>query len=168
VTSSSGTERPQLSNRPTGLSVKSGASAGKTSNGPSHKALKLQPANPFFDNIRQNLELSHGGGHERIALGLPPKLAARADDLPPWLAQLAVMSDDESAERLAEEFFRVELGEQKRLQAVMDWHSKSSGVMIMPTETKNGPKLDAQGNDKEDDYFPYSITAGVERGTKNR
>lgn len=126
----------------------------------------MQPANPFFDNIRQNLELSHGGGHERIALGLAPEVAARADDLPPWLAQLALMSDAESAERLAEEFYRVELGEQKRLQAVMDWHSKSSSVVVM--QSKPGQRDDANGDQMDDDYFPYSITAGVERGTKNR
>ena len=145
---------------------------GSGSDGP-----RMQPANPFFDNIRQNLELSHGGGHERIALALDDETSARADDLPLWLSELTIMPEQESAERLAEEFFRVELGEQKRLQAVMDWHSKSSGTVVShefveqkEADEKATAKLDAWrgGHGDDVDYFPYSISAGVERGTKNR
>jgi len=137
----------------------------------------MQPANPFFDNIRQNLELSHGGGHERIALGLDEGTLARTNDLPLWLSELSNMPQHESAEQLAEEFFRVELGEQKRLQAVMDWHSKSSGTMVAhefveqkEADNRAKAKLEAwkDGNGEQADYFPYSISAGVERGTKNR
>lgn len=139
--------------------------------------LKVQPANPFFDNIRQNLELSHGGGHEHISLELPKDAADRADDLPPWLAELAAMPDQASAERLAEEFYKVERGEQKRLQAVMDWHSNTSGSVVNHAPEAQR-ELDERARAKFDswtrndgngqDYFPYSITAGVEQGTKNR
>lgn len=123
----------------------------------------MQPANPFFDNIRQNLELSHGGGRiERVSLGLKNGTKDRAEDLPAWLRELTLMGDDQSAERLAEEFYQVELGEQKRLQAVMDFHSKSSSVV----GTKDVPMNGVTDDDPE--YFPFSITAGVERGTKNR
>jgi hypothetical protein len=138
---------------------------------------KMQPANPFFDNIRQNLELSYGGGHERISLELPRETQERAGDLPPWLKELATMPEQDSAERLAEEFYKVELGEQKRLQAVMDWHSKSSG-QVVATAPAGQRELDQKakaelsgwsgGDASGENYFPYSITAGVERGTKNR
>lgn len=43
---------------------------------------KLQAANPFFDNIRQNLELSHGGITERIPLNLPEEVCKRSKELP--------------------------------------------------------------------------------------
>ena len=137
----------------------------------------MQPANPFFDNIRQNLELSHGGGREMISVELPKEAADRADELPPWLAELARMPDEESAQRLAGEFYQVERGEQKRLQAVMNWHSNSSGGMVgnsfegpQETNRKAQSHLSAwsSGNTVGQDYFPYSITAGVEQGSKNR
>lgn len=186
LASSTRTERPGplpnfdslagSSGRQSPLSFKAGSSASGGSPTASQKA-KLQPANPFFDNIRQNLELSHGGGHERISLDLPATASERAEDLPPWLAELATMPSDQSAERLAEEFYRVEVGEQKRLQAVMDWHSKySGGVVLAAPEGQN--EMDTKARDKlhswtiggkeGENYFPYSITAGVEQGTKNR
>ncbi|ORY26158.1 hypothetical protein BCR39DRAFT_542036 [Naematelia encephala] len=134
--------------------------------------VKLQPANPFFDNIRQNLELSHGGITERIPLALSTVVTRRAHELPPWLAELVTMSEKEQMDRLADEFYHIELGEQKRLQAVMDWHSQGSGVAIPSTvlshlkggeESDNGGEVHSFHGD-----FPFSITAGVERGTKNR
>jgi protein-tyrosine phosphatase len=60
---------------------------------------KLQPANPFFDNIRQNLELSHGGITERISLGVPEEAKRRAHELPAFLAELVEMPEDDSADK---------------------------------------------------------------------
>jgi tyrosine-protein phosphatase 2/3 len=48
-----------------------------------------QAANPFFDNIRQNMELSQGIT-ERIPLRLPKRVRRRIADLPfPWLRGIA-------------------------------------------------------------------------------
>ena len=145
-------------------------------------SLAMQPANPFFDNIRQNLELSHDGISERIPLILPRDLVARADELPGWLRELVVLPADETAERLAHEFYQVEVKEQKRLQAIMNWHSRApldqnpTGGFVSPGKVL--PKaLQVFGSDassirpgaaEKDDYFPFSIAAGVERGAKNR
>ncbi|KAJ9095997.1 hypothetical protein QFC21_005360 [Naganishia friedmannii] len=172
----------------------------------------LQPANPFFDNIRQNLELSHGGITERINLNLPPEIESRSHELPAFLRDLVEKPRDETAAILAHEFENVERDEQKRLQSIMEWHSrgmkhidevhkstkrhrkrerqrKASGLtgdhvateenatgvskIVRVQRTSSGmvqvkgvdPKESA---DSPDDYFPFSITAGVERGAKNR
>lgn len=151
--------------------------------------VKLQPANPFFDNIRQNLELSHGGITERIPLKLHPEILKRATELPSWLGDLVKLSDKECSDHLAGQFYRIELGEQKRLQGVMDFHSKGSGANFTETAQEDaGERRQAWYKDRAQDvaevrrcadggigtvplenhYFPFSITAGVERGSKNR
>jgi hypothetical protein len=159
----------------------------------SNRSRKLQPANPFFDNIRQNLELSHGGITERIPLALPEHIVKRAKDLPHWLRDLVEAPEDVSMQKLAMEFYSIELGEQKRLQGVMDWHSHGSGGIMdshysgqamegldsakrgalvarfkQEMELKRLTPKGSTGEEKEEGYFPFSITAGVERGTKNR
>ncbi|KAG6854067.1 hypothetical protein C0991_010814 [Blastosporella zonata] len=64
---------------------------------------------------------------------------------------------DEGTEALAMQFYRIELAEQRRLMGVMEHHSKESGQSHLPAmELLPGTS------------FPFSITAGVEKGTKNR
>ncbi|WVQ73920.1 hypothetical protein IAR50_003501 [Cryptococcus sp. DSM 104548] len=157
-------------------------------------AAKLQPANPFFDNIRQNLELSHGGITERIPLNLPESVRQSAEKFPPWLRDLVMMDEKDSQDQLAHEFYNLELHEQRRLQAVMEWHTKGSGSVLRDGEgyASQQPEgkrekasweravqdqcdmdelsrlVDWENGRAEHEYFPFSITAGVERGTKNR
>lgn len=146
-------------------------------------------ANPFFDTIRQNTELSQGIT-ERIPLKLPRRVRHRISDLPfRWLQDIArrsvarsrtaaelassdLSSEDESddeinatdveegTEALAMQFYRIELAEQRRLLGIMEHHSKESG----PTDSQ--PRGAYKGPEHLD--FPYSITAGVEKGAKNR
>lgn len=171
----------------------------------------LQPANPFFDNIRQNLELSHGGITERISLNLPPEIASRAHELPSFLRDLVEKPSNETAAILANEFENVERDEQRRLQSIMEWHSrglkhideaskagkahrrrdkqrrmsfqtdadrvhaeeKAARKILRVQRTQSG-MVQVKSAEVEDlsevpeDYFPFSITAGVERGAKNR
>ncbi|KAF9015392.1 hypothetical protein BDQ17DRAFT_1418467 [Cyathus striatus] len=149
---------------------------------PSHPAI-----NPFFDTIRQNVELSHGIT-ERIPLRLPRRVRRRINDLPfTWLQHIAKRAakvpplqhrpidscssaseeseDDDGAdpadveegsEALAMQFYRIELAEQRRLMGIMEHHSKESG--LAPSTTHLQPNI----------AFPFSITAGVEKGAKNR
>ncbi|KAG9314716.1 hypothetical protein JVU11DRAFT_5525 [Chiua virens] len=174
-------------------------------------------ANPFFDTIRQNVELSHGIT-ERIPLRLPRRVRRRIHDLPfPWLQDIAhrsalrhrsasrhpgldtlesgsESSDDphtsdpdehdpnveEGTEALAMQFYRIELAEQRRLRSIMEHHSKESqvpssvkpriavgadhvqGRVSLPSGAKSVPGTPYPTP------FPFSITAGVEKGTKNR
>ena len=178
----------------------------------------INAANPFFDTIRQNVELSHGIT-ERIPLRLPRRVRRRISDLPfRWLQDIArrsalrpspssssIESDNESsdephesdpdsndpdveegAETLAMQFYRIELAEQRRLRTVMEHHARESevsayaaagqpytlgkdgedivGVCAHPIGggAKSAPPTPLQG------AFPFSITAGVEKGAKNR
>lgn len=177
-------------------------------------------ANPFFDTIRQNLELSHGIT-ERIPLRLPRRVRRRIKDLPfTWLQDIAgrsalrpsrssfpgetsvgsgsESSDDphesdpdsndpdveEGAETLAMQFYRIELAEQRRLRSVMEHHARESEVSAYAAASRvytlgeggedticagarsvgvnTLPSTPVQG------AFPFSITAGVEKGAKNR
>lgn len=202
--------------------------------------------NPFFDTIRQNLELSRGassheGSGSKIPLKLPRRVRQRVGELPfEWLRQIArksgkvhvkplletssESSEEESASEdedlspspspestsstnssaedltraLAMQFYRIELGEQRRLMGVMDHHSKESGVvnansmastgrsvsMIeqsssipaarslshtgVPSSILSKPIGRKKKFDQSGQCFPFSITAGVEKGTKNR
>jgi hypothetical protein len=176
----------------------------------------INAANPFFDTIRQNVELSHGIT-ERIPLRLPRRIHRRINDLPfRWLQDIArrsalrsspssssiesnsESSDDhesdpdsndpnveEGAETLAMQFYRIELAEQRRLRTVMEHHARESevsayaaagqpytlgeggqGIVSVPARAiagaKSAPPTPLQG------AFPFSITAGVEKGAKNR
>ncbi|KAG9086974.1 hypothetical protein FRC06_002794 [Ceratobasidium sp. 370] len=130
-----------------------------------HRPNKLQPSNPFYDNIRQNQELSHGIT-ERIPLSLPKEILSRKDEIPvTWLRDIIENSDKEKGmEALAMQFYRVELGEQRRLQGVMSHHSR--GTQLSKDDQKQPDEQ--SGPDKRVDDFPYSIIAGVEKGSKNR
>ncbi|KAK0208006.1 hypothetical protein DFS33DRAFT_1253436 [Desarmillaria ectypa] len=127
-------------------------------------SLPHQPFNPFFDTIRQNIELSHGIT-ERIPLKLTAHAKQRIYDLPfSWLRAIALrtasdleMDVEESMESLAMQFYRIELAEQRRLMGVMEHHSRESLVQNY-SERKGVPVKP----------FPFSITAGVEKGAKNR
>ena len=180
-----------------------------------------QAANPFFDVIRQNVELSHGIT-ERIPLRLPRRVRRRLNDLPfQWLREIARRSAirepspssripgsesessdephssdpeehdpgvEEGTEALAMQFYRIELAEQRRLQTIMEHHSKESEMAATGKayyQTQGGKSSTARGDQGADDAtgpapmtkatphaphssFPFSITAGVEKGTKNR
>jgi protein-tyrosine phosphatase len=148
---------------------------------PSSSSAHHPAANPFFDTIRQNVELSHGIT-ERIPLRLPRRVRRRIDDLKsfPWLQRIAQRagkappavdhpssdpsSDDSSDEplpgdsygdTLATQFYGIERAEQHRLMGIMEYHAKQSGPV-------------SDGHTLKATLFPYSITAGVEKGAKNR
>ena len=192
--------------------------------------------NPFYDTVRQNIELSQGVS-ERIPLTLPASVRERIADLPfSWLRHIArraapayrdytplehsaenteedVSSSsafsssssafdsdpdtspplsspgaprppedliEEGTEALAMQFYRIELGEQRRLMGIMQHHSSESGRVLtssssgspsseeifeapVPRVRHHRPKLH-----RTEVSFPYSITAGVEKGAKNR
>ncbi|KAI5991420.1 hypothetical protein EDD15DRAFT_2169147 [Pisolithus albus] len=149
-------------------------------------------ANPFFDAIRQNVELSQGIT-ERIPLRLPRRVRRRINDLPfAWLREIARRSTvrcfpsstriygsesessdepyasdpdehdpkvEEGTEALAMQFYRIELAEQRRLWTVMEHHSRENEMASTVKTVPNTPHPSS---------FPFAITAGVEKGAKNR
>ena len=85
----------------------------------------------------------------------------------------------EGTEALAMQFYHIELGEQQRLMGVIQHHSSESGCVLTssssgsPSSEENLEILIPRVRRKPrlncaEVSFPYSITAGVEKGAKNR
>ena len=132
---------------------------GQSKSTPSRETSSFTAANPFYDNIRQNVELANGIG-DKIPLLVPDHIFSRRDDLPSqWLRDLLLQAEtaDHGAEMLALQFYRIELGEQRRLQGVMSHHSRQHDNTRPVDPPSTAPA-----------QFPFSITAGIEMGTKNR
>ncbi|KAJ3754398.1 hypothetical protein EV360DRAFT_51725 [Lentinula raphanica] len=193
------------------------------------------PFNPFFDTIRQNIELTQGIT-ERIPLRLPKRVRKRINDLPfEWLREISRRADvkpedsfssdgdnstpsisdteyhydshpkmlppgiperysarhrstdpapkhldppppdqtllEQGMEALAQQFYHIELAEQKRLMGVMKHHSAESDVISRAHPDRKDtvdPAVAPEHRPGNLSIFPYSITAGVEKGAKNR
>ncbi|KAL0074436.1 protein-tyrosine phosphatase-like protein [Phycomyces blakesleeanus] len=136
-----------------------------------------QAFNPFFSNIRQNMELSHGPIRERFPVRLPAEcnIDPRTGNVawhgptqprsipgshmdhsthtfspPSWLRTVVIKDSPNQkagAQCLAEMYERLERTEQRRLQNIMLFHSKHT----------NNPA-----------EYPLSIVAGIEMGALNR
>ncbi|KJR84452.1 protein-tyrosine phosphatase [Sporothrix schenckii 1099-18] len=98
--------------------------------------------NPFFSNIRQNMDLADGVG--RIELTLPPGTAIQA--LPAWLRTAADPADH--GQRVSQKFLDIEVAEQARMK-------DAYGVI---QQSMNGANRCA----------PQVQISGVEKGVKNR
>ncbi|CCV00578.1 unnamed protein product [Malassezia sympodialis ATCC 42132] len=129
-------------------------------------------ANPFFDNIRQNLELSCG-----ITDIVPLELSlseSQLNRLPRFLRDLAIMDDQIRAKYLAERFFEIEKGEQLRMQSVMQRHAfeSSTNSSVHPPDVPISSRAVYPKSPTEHSVppgaFPLSITAAIERGNDHR
>lgn len=102
-------------------------------------------ANPFFTNIRQNMDLIGGVG--QMAVKLPSALLSSGRNrLPPWLR--AVTDEKDNGKTVADRFFKIEQAEQQRMQKAL------AGQVSYGT-----PRPTSAGG--------FQI-AGFEKGTKNR
>ncbi|MBW0479322.1 hypothetical protein O181_019037 [Austropuccinia psidii MF-1] len=156
-------------------------------NPPNRFSLPSRPSsglvNPFFDNIRQlNERLSLKGSLDNLSPVQLPTLSNPSQDLtrlPPFLRRLLQDPPHARAQRLAHEFHDLEMAEQRRLQDVMQWetsrgtslsHSSSFQLLTTPSnKTFNAHTLSHQGGILEGvAQHPFSISAGVELGYKNR
>lgn len=104
-------------------------------------------ANPFFGNIRQNMDLIGGVG--QLSLKHPQAMTKSVEEeLPAWLKGAADQNDH--GKTVADKFLHIEKREQKRMQEAL-----SSKVIL------GNPPL------RTDSAVPIQI-AGMENGTKNR
>jgi len=103
--------------------------------------IELSGVNPFFSNIRQNIELS-SGITETIPIRLPEGITFDKSQIPAFMRELIT---DDGKMKLAEAFMEIERTEQRRLQSLM---------------LHNSNQMTAD--------CPFSISAGMEKGTKNR
>ncbi|KAF2425322.1 phosphotyrosine-specific Ptp2-like protein [Tothia fuscella] len=107
--------------------------------------LTASAANPFFSNIRQNMDLIGGVG--QIALQYPNSITKQqTDDLPRWLK--AVADPRDAGKEVSEKFLHIEQREQTRMQKAL-----------------GGPT--ASGTPRAEVEVPVQL-AGIEKGAKNR
>lgn len=103
-------------------------------------------ANPFFGNIRQNMDLIGGVG--QMPVKQPAGMTRSAEEeLPQWLQKAAEEKDN--GKRVSEKFLHIEKREQKRMQEAL------SGKVVYGTPTGLGSVKQVQ-------------IAGIEKGSKNR
>ncbi|THZ81861.1 hypothetical protein D6C84_06208 [Aureobasidium pullulans] len=108
--------------------------------------MEKNAANPFFGNIRQNMDLIGGVGQMEVKR--PTNLTIEiCEHLPSWL-QAASEEKDKGA-RVSDKFLQIEKREQKRMQEAL------SGKVSYGSPTHSMPKSSIQ-------------IAGIEKGSKNR
>jgi tyrosine-protein phosphatase 2/3 len=111
-------------------------------------------ANPFFGNIRQNMDLIGGVG--QIDVKIPNVMLTHPsllNDVPEWLRDAAAV--DDAGKAVAGKFLAIEKQEQKRMQEAL------STTVHYGTGNTPGPS-DAVRQD-------HSVKlAGIEKGSKNR
>ncbi|KAF1842597.1 tyrosine-protein phosphatase non-receptor type 6 [Cucurbitaria berberidis CBS 394.84] len=103
-------------------------------------------ANPFFGNIRQNMDLIGGVGQMPVKQPADMTQSAR-EELPHWLQKASEEKDN--GRTVSDKFLHIEKREQKRMQEAL------SGKVIYGTPTGLGTAKQIQ-------------IAGIEKGSKNR
>ncbi|KAF1948014.1 tyrosine-protein phosphatase non-receptor type 6 [Clathrospora elynae] len=103
-------------------------------------------ANPFFGNIRQNMDLIGGVG--QMPIKQPAGMTQSVeDDLPQWLQTASKVKDN--GKIVSDRFLHIERREQKRMQEAL------SGKVVYGTSSGSGAAKQIQ-------------IAGIEKGSKNR
>lgn len=102
-------------------------------------------ANPFFGNIRQNMDLISGVGQMPVKLPAGLKETAVAE-LPTWLRHIA--NEDDKGKAVAERFLGIEKAEQHRMQKALSCNVSYGTPNALSPEAVQ--------------------IAGIEKGTKNR
>ncbi|KAF1814716.1 hypothetical protein P152DRAFT_391959 [Eremomyces bilateralis CBS 781.70] len=119
-------------------------------------------ANPFFGNIRQNMDLLGGVG--QMPIRHPNSLTSDAEShLPEWIRAAADMNDN--GKRVADKFLHIEKREQKRMQEALSGNVRYSGGTpgprtASPQGERNGYIQAPRGRNVQ--------IAGIEKGAKNR
>lgn len=84
---------------------------------------------------------------------------------------------EETTEALAMQFYKLELTEQRRMMGVLKFHSQESQANHEQATSNLASAVSTGNSDVREDgstgllnseRFPFSITAGVEKGSKNR
>lgn len=119
-------------------------------------------ANPFFGNIRQNMDLIGGVG--QMPVKHPASLTERMEeDLPEWIRKAADPQDD--GKLVADRFHGIEKREQKRMQDALqgDVSYGTPGAGLFSPSTPLSPS----GIRRKPKDGKVQI-AGIEKGAKNR
>jgi protein-tyrosine phosphatase len=105
-------------------------------------------ANPFFGNIRQNMDLIGGVG--QLSIKHPSNMTKSVEEeLPSWLKGAA--DENDHGKSVSDKFLQIEKMEQKRMQEALSMKVSYDGIPTAQTETAKPIQL-----------------AGIEKGSKNR
>ncbi|GAA5883795.1 hypothetical protein JCM16303_002377 [Sporobolomyces ruberrimus] len=138
------------------------------------KAATKMSSNPFFDNIRQNsealsLDRSLANLNPVELPSVPPHLLPT---LPQFLQDLVSLSPMQRADKLARQFYELEVAERERLEGTFRWHARHTAVESAPQAArsgKDGKELDEGEETPETrQWKKFGISAGVELGGLNR
>lgn len=105
-------------------------------------------ANPFFGNIRQNMDLIGGVG--QMPVKHPAGMTQSVEqELPTWLQEAS--EDKDNGKTVSDRFLHIEKREQKRMQEAL------SGKVVYET-----------GSPSDESKSKHIQIAGIEKGSKNR
>ncbi|PCH33038.1 hypothetical protein WOLCODRAFT_147143 [Wolfiporia cocos MD-104 SS10] len=123
-------------------------------------------------------------GRKPLPLGASPPSSPGAEAGDDSSTSQSPPSADELTRALELQFYRIELGEQHRLMGIMEHHSMEShtgaqgaGVSVSSAGVVRAAEAEAaeargkegeKGKERQKEVFPFSITAGLEKGNKNR
>ncbi|GAA5925378.1 hypothetical protein JCM1841_002826 [Sporobolomyces salmonicolor] len=151
----------------------SGSGKGQMPQGGPAEAHKRMSTNPFFDNIRQNseaLSLERSLAH-LSPVDLPHVSPALIPLLPPFLQSLIALTPLQRADKLARQFYELEVAERERLEGTFRWHAQHTAL---EQAAHSGTEADRRRFDEGEEspegrrWKRFGISAGVELGNLNR
>ncbi|KAK6532268.1 hypothetical protein TWF281_006460 [Arthrobotrys megalospora] len=112
-------------------------------------------ANPFFSNIRQNMDLIGGVGE--IALKIPPYITSEVRRaMPKWMRD--VLKED-GAKKIAEKFLKLEKAEQRRMQDALNVNvTYESPKTVRPPQTHTLAGVEKGAKNRYNNIWPYDHT----------
>ncbi|GAA6020629.1 hypothetical protein JCM11491_001127 [Sporobolomyces phaffii] len=137
------------------------------------QAVTKMSSNPFFDNIRQNSEaLSLDRSLANLnPVELPEMPAHLIPTLPQFLQDLLALDPMQRADKLARQFYELEVAERERLEGTFRWHARHTAVQSAPQATagRDGrPLEEGEESPETRQWKKFGISAGVELGGLNR
>jgi protein-tyrosine phosphatase len=122
-------------------------------------------ANPFFANIRQNMDLIGGVG--QMPIQRPPGVSAKtATHLPKWL-QTAVDEKDQG-KSVSDRFLHIEKTEQKRMQEALSGHVHYGSPRPGSSDVLQIAGIEKGSKNRYNNIWPYDHTRVKLQGVPNQ
>lgn len=153
-------EYPELIDRRTSLEIQSGKTSLSLNSGPEVAPVAGgcmmpstdKPANPFFSNIRQNMDLVGGVG--RMDIKCPAEFDSQNQDyLPKWLQSAAAKSDHGGL--VSDKFLRIEKTEKARMEQALSGHVSYGTPGTNATQNVQIAGFEKGGKNRYNNIWPF-------------